>query len=166
MPVVRRPSLAAAVRVSARSPQWKSPTAIPKSNRPRQGVTDPPVLPRHGSWSDTAEEPVSHHQVVALAQARKEWHQVAEVIAAVSIAHHQVAPSGRGKPATQGATVATIPDLDHASASCSRQLAGAVGAAVVGDQDLSCNTVTLQRGDCLSDAARHGFHLVEARDDH
>jgi len=128
-------------------------------------VADPPVGPDHRAGFDTTIESVAHDQVKALAQLVDERTDRGEVVAVIRVAHDHVAASRRVDATDQGAAVAPSRDVDHARAKLLGDHPRAVGAAVVGDDDLRRKAVPGDRLLRFADAGRDRFHLVETRHD-
>src|SRR5262249_23678628 len=110
-----------------------------------------------------AQEAVAHHQVVALAQPDEEVVEVGEIVAVVAIAHDDVAPARCADSGEQRAAVAAGGDVDYTRAPTARDLLRAIGAAVVGDDDLAVDARIAQIPFGLLDAGSQRFRLVEAR---
>ena len=132
-------------------------------------IAQPAMQPGHGARFHRAaagRQPATLHQVVSLSQLGDELRDVAEVVAVVRVAHDHVAPARRADAAHQGVAIAACADWYDTRAERRRDLDGAVGAAVVRDDDFSLDSSRLQGGEGLLDAHAHGLVLVEARHDH
>ena len=131
----------------------------------QDGVADPPVRPHHRACLDASGEAVAHHQVVAFAQLGDERSNGQEVVAVVGVTHDHELASRRLDAADQGAAVALARHVDDTHPQLPGHRQRAVGAAVVGDDDLRRQAVFL---DCLlrlADADGQRLGLVEARHD-
>src|SRR5207247_6350603 len=88
-----------------------------------------------------------------------------EVVAVVGVTHDHEAATRRLDTADQGAAVTLPRDLDHPHPELLGDDLGAIGAAVVGDDDLRGKAVLLDRALCFLDASRQRLHLVQAGHD-
>src|SRR5262249_28738562 len=100
--------------------------------------------------------------VVPGAEPLQEGGEGGEVVTVVAVAHHHVAAACRFDSRAEGRTVAALGHGDDAGAELLGDGLRAVGAAVVGDDDLTGDAVPLDEAARLADAARQGADLVEA----
>ena len=92
--------------------------------------------------------------------------EVGEVVGVVGVAHDDVACRGRPRCRLQGAAVAACARRGTTRAPCvAGDLLRAVGAAVVGDDDLAVDAQPLEGCDGLGDAGADRAGLVQARHD-
>ena len=126
-------------------------------------VAEVAVQEGHRAVLDAAAEAVAHDQVVAGPQALDEGFDVAEVVAAVGVAHDHVAAVGGFEAAHQRRPVALGGDVHDPRAEPAGDLLGAVGAAVVGDHDLADGARPLEPFLGHRDALPDRLLLVEAR---
>ena len=125
----------------------------PPADERQHRVSDRSGGARAGSaLSDPALEPVATDEVISLPQAADEWLEVGEVVAVVGVAHDHPATSCCGNAACECGTVPALRDRDDASPELFRDLAGAVGRAVVRDHDLSQDSQALEGRLSLADA--------------
>ena len=116
---------------------------------------------RHGAGRDAALETIAHHQLVAAPKRLDEGVERAEIVAVVGVAHDHEAAAGGRDAAHQRASVTLVRDRHHAGAETLGNALGPVGAAVVGDQDLSGDLAARHIGQGLLDADADGLGLVE-----
>ena len=88
-----------------------------------------------------------------------------EIVAVVGVAHDEVLAAGCGDAAHEGVAVAAAGDVDDASAEFASDLLGAVGAAVVADDDFAGDVVFAEDAHGFFDAGADGVRLVEAGHD-
>ena len=120
------------------------------------------MRPGHRARLDATHEAVAHHEVVAVAQPFDQRSDRLEVVAVVGVAHDdQASPRGVDAP-DQGAAVALPRYLHDSDAQLLGDQLRAVGAAVVGDDDLRRQTELRYRVSCVTDALREGLRLIEA----
>ena len=124
-------SAQAAVEVADRRPEEEP------ADRGEHRVAEVLVQRRHRAGLDPAAEPVAHDQVVAGAQPLDELVEVGEVVAVVGVAHDHVGAARRRDAAEERGPVPLVDDVDDARTVGFRDLLRAVGAAVVGDDDLA-----------------------------
>ncbi len=86
-----------------------------------------------------------------------------EVVAGVGVGHEDVLAAGGFDAGDEGGAVAADGDVDDAGAFVGGDLLGAVGAAVVGDDDFAGDVVVAEGGDGLADAEGERLCFVEAR---
>ena len=125
-------------------------------------VAEPAVRPRHRARLDAAQKAIADHQVVAVAQLRDQRGDGREVIAGVGVAHHDESSLRRIDAADEGAAVALALNLHHVRAELTRYQLRAVGAPVVGDDDLRGEPAFGDRVASLRDARGQRLDLVEA----
>jgi len=128
-------------------------------------VADPPVRPDHRAGLDAPGKPVADDEVVAVAEAVDKGLDRGEVVAVVGVAHDHEAPARGVDAADQRAPVSLSRDVDNAHAELACDGLRAVGAPVVGDDDLRRQAVLLDRLSRLADARGKRLDLVEARHD-
>ena len=169
MPVECRSSTGSASRRTARIPQWASDTFTPKrtlsmpvstgfpTKRLRNGIASPWIVP-------LKRDPMTRSS--PLSRRSTKPRELVERVRVVRVAHHQVLAARGVEPREIRASVAS-PRLGHDDrAVCRRDLAGAVGRAVVDDDDLAGATRSADPLERLVDDLPDGFLLVQARDDH
>jgi len=132
----------------------------------QHGVAEVAVQRGHGVARDPALEPVAHHELVAGAQAFHERADRGEVVAAVGVGHDDVAAARRLDAAHQRGAVPLLRDLDDARAGLLGERLRAVGAAVVGDEDLARGAGVREAGERGAYAGGDRLRLVEARHEH
>src|SRR5215469_5448713 len=128
-------------------------------------VSEVAVQLRHGAWLDAAPEAVPHDQVGALAELGHERHQVGEIVAVVGVAHDDVLAAGGRDTAHEGVAVALLLDGHHARARVGREPLAAIGAAVIGDQNLAVDTGLAKEANSLVHTGRYRLGLIETRHD-
>ena len=99
------------------------------------------------------------------AQRVDERAEVVEGVAVVGVGHDHEAPLGRGDARAERGAVAPFGHRDDPGPERFRDRLRAVGAAVVGDDDLAVDAQRLHRGPGLRDARGEGLGLVEAGQD-
>ena len=132
-------------------------------------VAPPAVQEGHRAGEDRAaagRQAAPLHERVAGAQLLDELRDLAEVVAVVGVAHDHPAAARRGDAAHERRAVATVLDRDDARTEPLGDLLGAVGAAVVGDDDLAGDAGLGQAAPRLLDAGRERVRLVEAGHHH
>src|SRR5580698_4501413 len=60
------------------------------SDKRKYGISDVPILPRHGPWPDTALESVPHNNVIALTQFLDKAIKILKVITVVGVSHDAI----------------------------------------------------------------------------
>ncbi len=138
---------------------------MPKKRRPiaaEDGVAEIFVERGHGSGLDFAAEAIAHDEVVALLEFGEEAGELAEVVAGVGVGHEDVFAFGGLDAGHEGGAVAADRDRDDAGAFVCRDFLRAVGAAVVGDDDLAGDVVVAKGGDSLANAESERLCFVEA----
>ncbi len=126
------------------------------------GIAEIAVEWRHGAGFDGAGEAVAHDEVVAFVEFGEEAGQMFEVVAGVGVGHEDVLAAGGFDSGDEGGAVAADGDVDDAGAFVGGDLLGAVGAAVVGDDDLAGDVVVAECGDGLPDAEGECLCFVKA----
>jgi hypothetical protein len=138
--------------------------------RLEKDATDPgqdriadPVQPRHRPTLNATGKAVAEHQVVTVAKLLDQRGDGGEVVAVVSVAHDHELAAGGLDAAAKRIAVALLGDVNDPDAQLFRDDLGAVGAAVVGDDDLRGQAIALDGLLRVLDACSQGFHLVQAR---
>ena len=126
------------------------------------GVAEVTVERRHGSGLDGAGETVAHDEVVAFVELWKEAGEVFEVVAGVGVGHEDVFAVGGLDAGDKGGAVAADGHVDDAGAFVGGDFLGAVGAAVVGDDDFAGDVVVAESGDGLANAESERLCLIKA----
>ena len=121
---------------------------------------------RHGAGRDAAFESVAHDEVATVTQLFDERHERGEVVAVIGIPHDDEPPARRRDPSHERASVALGLDRHDARPPGLGDGLRAVGAAVVGDDDLAGDTVVGEAGAGFLDADGERLGLVEARHHH
>src|SRR5919106_6152982 len=103
----------------------------------KHGIAEIPVQKRHGTGLDPALETVSHNQVVPLTQLCHKARNVKEVVAIVGISHDHVPATSRSNATDQRIPVPSRGDLHKPRPLSERNSLRAVGAAVIGNDDLA-----------------------------
>jgi len=98
---------------------------------------------RHRAGLDRPAPAGAHHELVAVMEALDERCQQAEVVGAVGVAHHDVAPSHEGQGVDVRPAQPALRRLQHSRPALQRDLGGAVARAV-DDQDLPCDPGLLE----------------------
>jgi hypothetical protein len=132
------------------------------ANEGKDRIAEHPVKERHGAGRDAALEPVPHDELGAFAQLPDEGVEAGEIIGIIGVAHDDVFAAGRADPANQRGAIAACGDRLNPGAFFLGDLLRAVGAAIVGDQDLALDSRPVEIVACLADAGREGFGLVQA----
>ena len=117
---------------------------------------------RHGSGFDFAAEAVAHDEIVALFEPGEEAGELAEVVTGVGVGHEDVFSVGGLDAGHEGRAVAADWNVDDAGAFVGGDFLRAVGAAVVGDDDLAGDVVVAKGGDGLLDAEGERLCFVKA----
>ncbi len=120
------------------------------------------VQRRHCPRRDTAPEAVSHHKLKAATQSFDKCVKPAEIVTIVAVAHNHVAPACGEDASEQRAAIAALGDRHDTNAIRCGDRLGAIGAAVVRDQNLAVDTGSSQKTLRLADARTKRFCLVEA----
>ena len=132
-------------------------------------IADMAVFPGHRVGLDLAAKARAHAQVVAVNQRFHHGDGFQEVIGAVRVAHDEIAATRGFHSGDESGAVSALGHRDHARAGSARERLAAVGAAVVGDDDLAIETeADPDRLDRLArpvDACRDRRRLVQARHD-
>ncbi len=84
------------------------------------------------------------------------------MVAGVGVGHEDVLAAGGFDAGDEGGAVAADGDVDDAGAFVGGDLLGAVGAAVVGDDDFAGDVVVAEGGDGLANAESERLCLIEA----
>ena len=124
-------------------------------------AADVPVGPGHGAARDVPLEPRAHDELIARADALEERGERCQVVRAVGIGHDDDVAAGRRETAQVRRPVAATPLVDQTRARRGRRFRGAVGRAVVHDEDLALDPGAAERFLRLGHDARHGRDLVE-----
>ena len=154
------------LRRSARIPQCTSRMFVRcrAFRKPGEDRVANPAQPGHRARLDTTHA-ISDDELRAVLELVNEARNLAEVVREVGVHHDDVVAAGSGQPGQIRAPVAASPLLDHEGTGRPREIAAAVGRAVVDDDHLAQEAVFLEhrarRGDALGDRLR----LVEAGDD-
>ena len=96
----------------------------------------------------------------------EERQQGGEVVGVVGVAHHHVRAASGTDAAHQGVAVSLVGHRHDAGARIAGELLAAIGAAVVGDDDLAVDAVLLEEADGLAHTGLYGLSLVQARHHH
>ena len=120
-----------AVEIAARTLKEEPPDCS------EHGVAEISVRRRHGSGFDTALEAISHYQIVAGAQFFNEGKQVGKVVTVVGVTHDDILASGRSYATHQRIPIAFGGNLNYTRAQILGQCLGAIGAAVIGNDNLT-----------------------------
>ncbi len=147
MPVVLQVERADALRVEAAQPAMEIAGLEPEeqpADEAQHRIAEIAVQRRHGAGGDPALEPVAHDEVGAAAQARDERLERTEIVGVVRVAHDDEAAVRGLDAAAQRRAIALLRDRHDAGAQIRGDLLRAVGAAVVGDQDLAGDACGLQ----------------------
>jgi hypothetical protein len=131
----------------------------------QQGIADDPVAPGHGRWLDAAPKAIAHDQVVSLAELLDQSWDGSEVVALIGVDDDDVLAPGCLDASTQGAAIATLRDLDDAGVAVPGDLDRAVGAPVVGDDDLTAESGGSEASLGDVNARGQGLGLVETGQD-
>ncbi len=126
------------------------------------GVAEVLVQWGHGSRFDLAAEAIAHDEVVAGFEFGEEAWEFAEVVAGVGVCHEDVLAARGFDAGHEGCPVAADRDGDDTGAFVDGDFLGAVGAAVVGDDDLAGYVVVAEGGDGLANAESERLCFVEA----
>ncbi len=109
-----------------------------------------------------AAEAVAHDEVVAFFEFGEEAGQMVEVVAGIGVGHEDVLAVGGFDAGHEGCAVAANRDGNDAGAFVGGDLLRAVGAAVVGDDDLAGDVVVAECSDGLPNAEGECLCFVEA----
>src|SRR5579863_10211330 len=100
----------------------------------KEWITQISMQERHRAGQDAAAKPVTHDEIVSLAQLDNEVVEMGEVVAVVCVTHHNVAPErGRDTCAKRGA-VAALFDQHDPNIFFARYCARIIGRTVVRDE--------------------------------
>ncbi len=132
------------------------------------GVADPAVFPGHGTGGDgsaAARHAATHDQVVAFTEFRHEPADVREIVGIVGITHEDPAATGGIEATAQGVAVALGRDTFDTGAQAFGNFDGAVGGAVVGDEDFALDAGLADAFLGFADADGQRLRLIEAGHD-
>ena len=121
---------------------------------------------RHRILLDSAAKAVTHDKVSALAQFFHETRSMPKVIAVVGISHHDVLASRCGNAPHQRVAVSFRGHPHHPGPHPLRDLDRTIAAAVVCDNDLTCDVRFAQSALRFPDAGSQRLCLIQAGHDH
>src|SRR5262249_34921754 len=101
-----------------------------------------------------------HYEVVAFAQLMDKWFEVTEVVTVIGVTHDDVFAARRRDAAHESAAISLLFDVYHARAQLVTDLLRAVGAAVIGHDNLARYTHIPQAKLCLLYAGTQCLCLV------
>jgi hypothetical protein len=143
----------------------------PAAEEAEHRVAEISVQRRHSAGTDAAAEAIAHHEFGApgairpIAELGEEARRVRKVVAVVGVGHqHVVAAGGEDAGVERGAVAADGHGDEARPVSFSDRL-GAVGRAIVRNNDFAGDVVVAQCGESLIDARGECLGLVEARHD-
>ncbi len=123
----------------------------------------------HGSGKDgaaAAGEPAALDQIGSGDEFLVKFAQLQEIITVVAIAHEHEFAARVVYAAHEGIAVTLGLDVNDASAQTFGDLDGAIGAAVVGDDDFAVDAVFHEGPQGFADADRDGISLIKTGHDH
>jgi hypothetical protein len=120
---------------------------------------------RHRSRQDpsaTASESATLNEVEAISQLIQEFRDLTEIVAVIRVAHYYQRCSRGSNSGHQGTAVASLAHLNYARAEPRRNFSRAIGASIVGNNNLSSDLICQQRMLCLFNADGERIRFIEA----
>ena len=125
-------------------------------------IADIAVVPGHGAGGDAACEPIAHDQIGAITQSGDKGVEIGKIITVVGIAHDDETALGGGDATGQGGAIAFLRHIDEAGAIGGGDSLGAIGGAIIGNEDFAGDAGAGEERLGLGDADGQCFGLVEA----
>ena len=137
-----------------------------KSSEEREeGIADQPVAEWHCSAVNSAEEPVSHHEIITMFEAPEEFRNVPKIVTQIRITHDHIFPRCRRDATPQRIPVTALLHIDHRCPMLPCNFWGTISASVIRNDDFSCDFPVLKRGLNFFDACSECLLLVQAGED-